>query len=122
MNRPLRFLLDEDVNPTAAEVARGLGLDAVSVHEIERRGLSDGEQLQWAAREARTLVTRNRDDFILLTVERFRTGEAHPGILIVPRSLPNDQPERIAHALAGWVTAAAGIETLAYIIDFLRSA
>jgi hypothetical protein len=24
-----RFLLDEDLNPTAAEVARGLGLDVV---------------------------------------------------------------------------------------------
>jgi predicted nuclease of predicted toxin-antitoxin system len=115
----LRFLLDEDVNPTAAEVARGLGLDALSVHEVDRRGLSDSEQLQWAAREARILVTRNRDDFILLTVERFRTGEAHPGVLIVSRSLPNDQPERIARALAGWATAAAGVETLAYVIDFL---
>lgn len=117
----MRFLLDEDLNPTVAEVARGLGLDAVSVHEVDRRGLSDDEQLLWAAREARVLVTRNRDDFIALTVERFRTGEAHAGLLIVPRSLPNDQPERMAHALAAWASAAAGAESLAYGIDFLRA-
>src|SRR5579862_8943426 len=40
---PMRFLLDEDLNPAAAEIGRGLGcgLDVVSVHEIDRRGFSD---------------------------------------------------------------------------------
>jgi predicted nuclease of predicted toxin-antitoxin system len=115
----VRFLLDEDVNPAVAEIARGLGLDTISVHEIDRRGLPDHEQLQWAAREARVFVTRNRDDFIRLTVERFRTGEAHAGLLIVPRSLPNDQPERIAHALLERSAGLAEVETAAYLIDFL---
>lgn len=115
----MRFLLDEDLNPTVAEAARGLGLEAVSVHEIDRRGLPDHEQFQRAAREARVVVTRNRDDFLRLTVERFRTGEAHAGLLIVPHSLPNDQPARIAHALAAWAEAHAEVESLAYVIDFL---
>jgi len=115
----VRFLLDEDVHPLAAEVARGLGLDAVSVHELDRRGLPDDEQLRRATRAASVFVTRNRDDFIRLTVEWFRTGEAHPGVVIVPHSLPNDQPERIAHALAAWAAARSGVETLAYVIDFL---
>jgi predicted nuclease of predicted toxin-antitoxin system len=115
----VRFLLDEDVHPLVAEVARGLGLDAVSVHELDRRGLQDDEQLRRAARDSRLFVTRNRDDFIRLTVEWFRTGEPHPGVVIVPHSLPNDQPERIAHALAAWATARSGVETLAYVLDFL---
>lgn len=117
----MRFLLDEDLNPLAAEVARGLGLDALSVHEIDRRGLPDDEQLRGAARDVRMFVTRNRDDFVRLTIEWFRTGEAHPGVLIVPHSLPNDQPEPIAHALATWVAARAGVESLAYVIDFLSA-
>lgn len=119
LTAPVRFLLDEDVNPEAAEVARGLGLDTISVHEIDRRGLPDDEQLRWAAREARIFVTRNRDDFVRLTIERFRTGEAHAGVLIVPRSLPNDQPERIAHALSARAAALAGVATFAYLFDFL---
>jgi predicted nuclease of predicted toxin-antitoxin system len=98
----VRFLLDEDLSPVVAETARGLGLDAVSVHEIGRRGFGDAEQLDFAARDDRIFLTRNRDDFILLTVETFRTGAAHPGVLIVPRSLPNRHPERIAHALQRW--------------------
>ncbi len=115
----MRFLLDEDLPPLVAEVARGLGLDASSVHELDRRGLPDDEQLRRAARDPRVFVTRNRDDFIRLTVQWFRTGEAHPGVVVVPRSLPNDQPERIAHALAAWAAAHDSEVTLAYLIDFL---
>jgi predicted nuclease of predicted toxin-antitoxin system len=98
----VRYLLDEDLSPTVAAVARGLGLDVASVHELDRRGYTDREQLDFAAQHRRALVTRNRDDFILLTVEAFHTGQDHWGVLIVPRSLPNRQPERIAHALRRW--------------------
>ncbi len=96
---PLRYLLDEDVNP---EVARTLGLDVTSVHEIGRRGLSDFDQLRLAAGDARIFVTRNRDDFIALTVEAFRTGDPHHGVLILPYTLPNQHPTPIARALASW--------------------
>lgn len=85
-----------------AETARGLGLNAVSIHEIGRRGLPDLDQFQFAVREAHILITRNRDDFRELVESFFREGRAIPGVLVVPRSLPNDQPERIAHALKRW--------------------
>lgn len=115
----LRYLLDEDLSPVVAETARGLGLDAISVHEIGRRGFSDREQLAFAARESRTMVTRNRDDFIALTVEAFRTGETHTGVLIVSRSLPNHRPEAIAHALRRWHDDHP--EPGSHFIDFLPS-
>lgn len=98
----MRFLLDEDLSPVAAETARGLGLDAISVHEIGRRGLGDREQLERATADGRIFVTRNRDDFIRLTIEAFQTNAAHAGVLIVPRSLPNHQPQRLAHSLRRW--------------------
>lgn len=100
----MRFLLDEDVHPAVAEIGRGRGLDVVSVHELGRRGLSDREQLAFAAAEGRLLVTRNRDDFVRLTVECFQTGAAHRGILVVPYSLPNHLPQRIAESLDGWAS------------------
>jgi hypothetical protein len=99
---PLRYLLDEDVHPEAAVAARGLGLDVTSVHEVGRRGRTDYDQLRLAAADGRIFVTRNRDDYIALTVEAFRTGEAHHGVLILPHTLPNTQPGRIARALALW--------------------
>ncbi len=99
----MRVLLDEDVNPYVANIARGLGLDARSVHELGRQKLSDDEQLRFAATKERTIVTRNRDDFIRLTVTFFGTGEIHYGVLIIPYSLPNNRPERIAHALKRWL-------------------
>jgi predicted nuclease of predicted toxin-antitoxin system len=116
----VKYLLDEDVHPRMAEVARALGLDVVSVHEIGRRGLSDDEQLAYAAGESRIFITRNRDDFIELTVSFFRRREPHDGLLILPHTLPNRNPERMARALERWHTARSQIgELAAYTIDFL---
>jgi hypothetical protein len=113
----MRFLLDEDVNPAVAEIARGLGVEVVSVHEIARRGYSDLDQLRFATAEQRALVTRNRDDFIRLTVSWFQTGDLHAGVLIVPRSLPNHRPDRIAHSLKRWLDRPG--DPGLHFIDFL---
>ncbi len=113
----MRFLLDEDVNPVVAHTARGLDLDVVSVHELDRRGLSDQDQLEFAVVEGRILVTRNRDDFIRLTVSFYQAGRAHSSLIIVP-TLPNNEPDRIAHALKKWSEDRAENE-LEYGIFFL---
>jgi hypothetical protein len=118
----LRYLLDEDVNPAVSEAARALELDVVSVHEIERTGVAfpDDLQLRLAAAEKRIMVTRNRDDFIRLTRDFFQAGEPHFGVLIIPHTLPNKDPGRVARALKRWHdgrSAALGPEP--YIIDFL---
>jgi hypothetical protein len=115
----MRFLLDEDLNPAAAEIGRGLGLDVVSVHEIDRRGFSDEEQLRFAITQRRTLVTRNRDDFLRLTRSFYAAGELHDGLLIVPHSLPNHRPERIARALERWCGRPG--DPGPHFVDFLRA-
>jgi len=116
----MRFLLDEDLAPAAAEIARGQGLDVVSVHEIDRRQRSDEEQLRFSAEEGRVFLTRNRDDFIRLTVAWFQAGEPHAGVLIVPWSLPNRKPERIVRALRNWLDRrGGGSGSMEYVIDFL---
>ncbi|HWS79641.1 MAG TPA: DUF5615 family PIN-like protein [Rubrobacter sp.] len=115
----MRFLLDEDLPPRAAEIARGLGLDVISVHELGRQGISDRDQLRFASEDERIFLTRNHRDFIELTVEFYRAGEAHSGVLLVRRNLPNDRPARVAHAMKRWADARA--DTLATFdgVDFL---
>ena len=103
----MRYLFDEDLPGSAAEISRGPGLDAVSVHEIGRRGLTDPEQFDFAMQEGRIVVTRNRDDFRRLVVAAFEASRLSPGVLVVPRSLPNTAPARIAHALRQWNEAQA---------------
>ena len=120
---PYRFLLDEDLNPRVAIVARGLDLDMVSVQETGRRGLPDEEHLRWAARERRIVVTRNRDDYIEWTTTFFHRGEPHAGVLIVPTDLSMERPERIAHAIRRWarrVSQRFGRGPLSpYFVDFV---
>lgn len=113
----MQYLLDEDLNPSVAEILRGWKIDAQSVHEIGRRGFSDDEQLRFAAAESRIFLTRNRDDFIKLTVSFFHSATPHAGVLIVPRGLPNDAPRRIAAALRRWHERS--LQMHPYCIDFL---
>ena len=115
----MRFLLDEHLPPLAVEAARGLGLDVLSVHELGRRGIADRDQLRFASEEGRIFLTRNHRDFIELTVEFYRAGEAHPGVLLVRRNLPNDRATRIAHALKRWAEARAGMPAVFDGVDFL---
>lgn len=116
----MRFLLDEDLPPRAAAIARGLGMEVGSVHELGRRGVGDRDQLRFAAAEGYIFLTRNHRDFIELTIEFYRVGEAHPGVLLVRRHLPNDRPERIAHALKRWADARADMPPAMFDgVDFL---
>lgn len=120
------LLSDEDVPPRAAEVARGLGLDVRSIHEAGRLGWADYEQLRAAASDGRAFVTYNRNDFIHWTREFFRTGAPHAGVLVLSRSIPRDQSERIAHALLGWAERMtprlAGAALPSYHLDCLSAA
>jgi predicted nuclease of predicted toxin-antitoxin system len=115
----IHFLLDEDLPPAVATIARSLGRDVVSVHEIGRTGLPDDDQLSFAASKSRILVTRNRDDFIALTHRAYATNAPHHGVLIVPRSAPNAHPERIEQAVAAWAARYSVAHPGSGFVDFL---
>lgn len=75
------LLLDEDVNPALAPLLRQDGFDVRHVDELGRSGLSDEDQLAFAADEGRVLVTHNRDDFLVLARDWWASGRHHAGIV-----------------------------------------
>jgi len=116
----LKYYLDEDLSPKIAELLRKQGVDCISAHEIEMIQVSDLEQLMLAARQKRCLVTKNRDDFIRLTVQFFNDHLPHYGVLIIPHTIPGDRFSPIASELARYALNYPK-RMPSYAIDFLSS-
>ena len=116
----MKFHLDEDQSTSTARAARQRhDLNVTSSHELGLDRASDEEQLLHAGREGRCLVTRNGGDFIALT-DAFEAEQLpHAGVLIVPRSMPNDAYARIARALA-WYHARYPEGVPPYFVSYLH--
>jgi hypothetical protein len=79
---------------------------------------TDLEQLMFAARKKRCFVTKNRDDFIRLTVQFFNDHLPHNGVLIIPHTIPGDKFLLIAKELVNYANRhRKGMQS--YTIDFL---
>jgi predicted nuclease of predicted toxin-antitoxin system len=114
----MKFYLDEDISPKISEMLRASRIDAVSTHEVGMNQAMDSEQLEYAALEGRSLVARNRDDFIHLTVQFFNEQLPHSGVLIVPHSIPGDSLSLTANAIKEYDSKhPSGMQP--YTIDFL---
>jgi len=74
--------LDEDEDPLVARRHRASGYDIVSAHDAGMLGASDEEQLAYAARERRALVTFNIKDFAPLHARWLRDGRWNAGIIV----------------------------------------
>ena len=95
----MKLYLDEDISPKVSEILRKKGMDSVSAHETGMLEASDDEQLAYAAAEGRALVTRNRDDFITLSVQFFNDLKPHCGIIIVPHTILGSEFSNLATLL-----------------------
>ena len=114
----IKLYLDEDLSPVIAEMLRKDDIDAVSAHDAGMLQASDQEQLKYAVSQKRCMVTRNRNDFIRLTVQFFNEHRRHHGLLIIPYSYPGDQFRVIARAIKSYArTHGEGMSP--YQIDFL---
>ncbi len=95
----MKFLVDEDLSEEIASILRAKGVDAVHVRELGLSGAEDQEVLDEAARQERCVITRNRNDFQVLTEFYFHEGRPHHGVIIIPRSYPGNKPSKIAQAI-----------------------
>jgi hypothetical protein len=101
----LKLYLGEDLSPRVASLLRERGLDATGAHEVGQVGLGDLEQLRFAAREGRCLVTRNVSDFLELVRQLVNRQEVHAGIILVPASFRGDEFAILADSIARCVSA-----------------
>ena len=98
----LKYYLDADLSPIIAGILRKDGLDAVSSYEAGTGSWNDEPLLEEAARLGRCLATRNRDDFMRLTVSFFHNLRPHCGVVIVPYSYAPDAYSSMAGSLAAY--------------------
>lgn len=118
----MKYYLDGDLSPKIAEILRKHHIDALSSHEVGMVQASDREQLERAVSEGRCLVTRNRNDFIRLTVQFFNEHHPHNGVLIIPHTIPGDRFSLIANAIIKYHSKHSRKDVLEpYTIDFLES-
>lgn len=114
----MKYYLDEDLSPIIAELVRKQGGDCISAHEVDMLQATDLEQLEFAIKQKRCLVTKNRDDFIRLTSRFFNSNLAHHGVLIIPSSIEGDRFSLIAAKLVKYAHKHRGGMS-PYTIDFV---
>ena len=95
----MKFYLDADLSPKIAELLRRGGFDAVSALELQKDQSPDREQLDFATREGRCLVTKNTRDFAAISQEAVRQQIPHAGIILCPPSIRGSEFRAIADAL-----------------------
>src|SRR2546427_12525519 len=91
----IEFYLDEDVSVLVADLLRARGFVVSTTLEAGNLGCEDGEQLEYAARQRKTLLTHNRADFERLARQYFSLGQTHCGIIIAVRRFPHEIVQRL---------------------------
>jgi hypothetical protein len=80
---PVHLYLDEDAQRTSlVRALRARQIDVLMANESELVGVSDAEQLAFAASQNRVIFTFNRGDFLRLHTEYLRDGRHHAGIIV----------------------------------------
>ena len=80
--------LDEDVSVVVADMLEARGFSALTTRDSGRLGTTDLEQLEYAARHGRALVTHNRVDFEELHRRYLTEGRETWGIIVLGRERP----------------------------------
>lgn len=78
----IKLYLDENIPEAIAIALRLRGYDVLTVKEANLKGLSDKDQLIYATKKGRALVTFNVADFVKLHNEFIKSSKAHKGIIL----------------------------------------
>lgn len=89
----MRFLLDQDVYAGTARLLRGLGHDVLLAAQLGLERADDEVLLEAGRREARILITRDRDFGGLVFVEGRGPGVVYLRMLPATERLVHDQLE-----------------------------
>ena len=82
----VRLLLDEHFAPAVAEQLRARGHDVVAVAELPHlQSCPDEVILEQAAGDARSALSENARDFMLLHEQWRKRGDLHSGIVLTSR-------------------------------------
>lgn len=95
----IRLYIDEDVHGGIGAALRQHGYDVLTVNEAKRGGLSDAEQLAYAADLGRTLFSFNAADYIALHLEYGTQGRMHSGIVVSKQIPIGETVRRLLHLL-----------------------
>ncbi len=115
----IRLYFDEDsMAHGLLQALRRRGIDASTVEEEGRRGLSDLAQLEWAALHHRVLYTKNAADFQRLHTAILTSGRHHAGIIVLTK-----QGFSIGEQLRALLrlSAARSAEEMADSLEFLAN-
>jgi predicted nuclease of predicted toxin-antitoxin system len=101
----VRWLLDEMLPRTVAQLLSELGHDAVSVHDMGLAGTSDEEVFEFAVLQDRLIVTENFADFVRI-LEGHQSSDAPcvPVVFIRKSNFPRGGalPTYLAKHLDHW--------------------
>jgi len=78
----IRIYIDEDLSDLVAVALNSKGFNVTSAHEVNMRGKSDEEQLKYALKHKRVILTRNIKHFVELQRKYYKMGIQHNGILV----------------------------------------
>ena len=78
----IKLYLNENLSDEIAQRLRLNGIDAVSSHDAGMNAQDDDRQMEFAVSQARTLVTVNKKDFILIHAEYIQHQREHFGVVI----------------------------------------
>ncbi len=95
----IELYLDEDVSVLVADLLHGRGFVAITTRDEGQLQNSDAEQLAYAVRQRKTLLTHNRADFEALA-QAYRDGDKkHYGIILVEHHSPYELVRRLMRIL-----------------------
>jgi len=100
----VRLWFDEDVSPTLVQVAQEHGFDATCNRDRGMLGAKDHELRRTTQAEGFVLVTDNAADFRPMLA---REG-IHPGLVVLPGTVPRDRQQALASAVIECIVELAG--------------